>query len=252
MKFLTLLLCLALERFLPVEASFQRFSWLERYLNSLVGYLPVSFTQEASAEIRLTVMVLPLWLLISSLCLISTMCFSNIVTFALELSVLLYCLGPLNPYRLALNTEYTVFEQAHEALLTPVFWFVLLGVPGVLLYRLLERAAMLQDSVVVDTKLVSIAQRLTAFLAWLPIRVFSFSYALVGVFSSTACYWLDHLLTGYEANHSLAANSGRIAIGLPERATLNADDYANALRLLDRILILVLVIVLLGSLATWI
>ena len=71
---------------------------------------------------------------------------------------------------------------AFERLFAVLFWFVLLGIPGALLYRLsslyAERTAGEGDA--------DLARRWLWLLEWLPVRVMGFSFAIVGNFAG--CY----------------------------------------------------------------
>ncbi|MEW5249273.1 regulatory signaling modulator protein AmpE [Microbulbifer sp. 2201CG32-9] len=83
------------------------------------------------------------------------------------------------------GAAYTAFERLFAVL----FWFVLLGIPGALLFRLSALYAELDESQD-DPELV---QRWLWLLEWVPVRVMGFSFAIVGNFVGCFRAWKNCL-----------------------------------------------------------
>ncbi|WGL16645.1 regulatory signaling modulator protein AmpE [Microbulbifer bruguierae] len=89
--------------------------------------------------------------------------------------------------------------RAFERLFVVLFWFLLLGIPGALLYRLSqlvtvtesgEKVASNGESSLPD---VELALRWLWLLEWLPVRVMGFTLAIVGNFAGCYRAWRAHL-----------------------------------------------------------
>ena len=100
----------------------------------------------------------------------------------------------------------TVFRaaayRAFERLFAVLFWFLLLGVPGAMLYRMSQLyvancdpglnpdAEEAQAAVSVDAQL---ARKWLWLIEWLPVRVMGFTLAIVGNFAGCYRAWREHL-----------------------------------------------------------
>lgn len=72
-----------------------------------------------------------------------------------------------------------------------IFWFVVLGAPGALLYRLLCWCRLAGESKASDDRLA----RMGLMLEWLPLRLLGLALALVGNWQATIQTWLASLRT---------------------------------------------------------
>lgn len=238
MTFITLLLCLALERFLHRGNFLGRFNWFEQYvakINDLTkdkGWTQAHF-------MPLLFVILPIVLPAAAVYFLSAAFVHGLLAFLIGIFVLFYCLGPLNIFDTK-EVHQTIFWQANESLFAVIFWMSLLGPIAALVYRLVERSAHIHASY---PALGKTAHQIRALLDWLPVRLFSILSALAGNFVQTSQLCLDYLLKDVSFNRELIEKSGRIALGLEDSAQLTTDNYASALKLIDRDLILFLIIV---------
>lgn len=91
--------------------------------------------------------------------------------------------------------------RAFERLFAVLFWFLLLGIPGAMLYRLshLAHTALSSEALSSDgTSPASgsdqaLAARWLWLIEWLPVRAIGFSLAVVGNFAGCYRAWRDHL-----------------------------------------------------------
>jgi len=120
-----------------------------------------------------------------------------------------------------------------------IFWFVVLGAPGAVLYGVIRLYRGESHDEVAKARL----ERLLLILEWLPLRVFGLTLALVGNWQATYHQWLASLrtlttpsaqvLTGY----ILAAIHGRNIIGQSDTPAVEVSELAELPSLVDRALI---------------
>lgn len=238
MTFITLLLCLSLERFLHKGNLLARFNWFEPYV-AKAHQLTQNQTWTQQSYIALLLVVLPIVIPVGLIYGLSAIFVHGLLAFLIGAFVLFYCLGPMNIYETE-KVHQPIFWQANETLFAVIFWFTLLGPLAALVYRLVERSAHVHTSYPVLSKA---AGQVRAVLDWLPIRLFSIFCALAGNFVHTSKFWLDYLIRDLSFNRELIEKSGHIALGLKETAELTADNYHEALKLIDRAIIIFLIVV---------
>ena len=238
MTFITLLLCLGLERFLHRGNFLARFNWFEQYV-SKINDLTKNNSWSQQYFIPLLFVVLPIVIPVAIIYFLSATFIQGLLAFLIGAVVLFYCLGPINIFDTK-QIHQPIFWQANESLFAVIFWMALLGPIAALVYRLVERSAHIHPSY---PALGKSAQQVRALLDWLPVRLFSILFALAGNFVQTSHFCLDYLLKDVSFNRELIEKSGHIALGLDETTEFTNENYDSALRLIDRDLILFLIIV---------
>ncbi|MBN8432184.1 regulatory signaling modulator protein AmpE [Microbulbifer salipaludis] len=92
--------------------------------------------------------------------------------------------------------------RAFERLFAVLFWFLLLGIPGAMLYRLshlahteLSKASLSEEggALAAGTADQGLAARWLWLIEWMPVRAIGFSLAIVGNFAGCYRAWRDHL-----------------------------------------------------------
>jgi AmpE protein len=237
MTFITLLLCLSLERFLHKGNVLGRFSWFEQYVSKIQQ---LTHTQSWAQHdyISLLLVVIPIVIPVALIYGLSAFFVHGLLAFLIGAFVLFYCLGPMNIYDTN-KVQQPIFWQANETLFAVIFWFALLGPIAALVYRLVERSAHIHATY---PALGKAAGPVRAVLDWLPIRLFSILCALAGNFVRTSQFLLDCFVRDFSFNRELIEKSGRIAMGLEDTAALTSENYPHALKLIDRAIIIFLII----------
>ncbi len=131
---------------------------------------------------------------------------------------------PAGPQRAAALTEVLLVE-AHERLFGVLFWFIVLGPVGAVLFRL----AWLLEQHADDERpaFAEASRRLYGILAWLPARTLAVSYALAGSFEDAIHDWQrgeDNDPLSPEASTTVLATTGYGALTADRYAIENADD----------------------------
>ncbi len=132
-----------------------------------------------------------------------------------------------------------IFLAANKRVFAVVFWFVLLGPLGAVLYRSI--ALMSTESPLGSLPL---AVKFLLWLDWLPVRVFTFFFALMGHFTDVLLHWKKYILKGPETNDTLLVECGVASLAILENKVLPEDGTAEkeTITLLDRVFVMGLVI----------
>ncbi|MBI6954465.1 AmpE protein [Pseudomonas sp. TE6288] len=252
MSFLVLVLALWVEKFSALRQRLQRDSF---YLGELVRL-------ERSGKVHpwwtLSILILaPVALLVLLLHVLEPVAY-GLLALPVHLLVLIYSLGrgdvkaALGPFRdawrrgdeqaalhvaerdlgLAADDAQSLIKrvqghllwQAYQSFFAVIFWYFLLGPAAALAYRLL---ALTMDNSR-QPALQSLAGQLRHAMDWLPVRVMTVSFALVGNFVAVTRVMLHELLDWHVSAGHLVAKVGRVADDIPEE-----EDRQRGLERLD-------------------
>lgn len=162
----------------------------------------------------------------------------------------------------------TTLRRAHQGLFGPIFWFVLLGPGGALLYRL-SHLFMQSWEPHLDNHFHRFAHRAFEWLDWLPIRISGACFAIVGDFEDAVYCWRTQAAGWPEQSLGIILASGAGALGvrlgepLPYRGVLqfrpelglgdeaDADYLKSSVGLVWRVLVLLVGLLLLLTFAHW-
>lgn len=161
----------------------------------------------------------------------------------------------------------TTLRRAHHILIAPIFWFLLLGPAGALLYRLSH--ALQSECLADQAKFGGFAQRAFDWLDWLPARFTAGCFAVVGDFEDAVYCWRTQAAGWPDQALGIVLSSGAGALGVrlgeplpckgvlefrPELGTgdaADADYLLSATGLVWRALVLILGLLLLLTFAHW-
>ena len=167
-------------------------------------------------------------------------------------------------------TIESVLENGNDAVFGTLFWFVLAGVPGAVLYRLANTLDALWGYRTPRYRYFGwAAARFDDLLNLFPARLTALTYALLGHYPRARRCWLTQgcLWESPNAGPVMAAGAGALGVGLggpafyhgalKQRPTLGTDtlpvagDIERAIRLVQQGGILWLVILLIGATGRW-
>jgi len=161
----------------------------------------------------------------------------------------------------------TTLTRAHYELFAPIFWFVLLGPAGAILYcfsRSVERTWGGQE-----IAFNRVASRIFYWLDWLPARFSAIGFAVAGDFQDALYCWRTQARAWKDEAAGIMLASGAGALGtrlgepllsngvLEYRPELGLGDVADAdylmstVGLIWRVLVLMLALMLLMTFANW-
>jgi adenosylcobinamide-phosphate synthase len=178
---------------------------------------------------------------------------------------------PMEEYsetQLASLTIEATLIRAYSGLFAPIFWFVLLGPAGAVLYRASEQLQ--QKCASSSTQALHVfSKTIHQWIDWLPVRFTAISFAIVGDFEDAAYCWRNQ--AAQWSNKSLGilltSAAGALDIRLADSLPDNGDDIARAeagigddpgadqvqatLAMIWRVLLMVIVLVFLFIFGYW-
>lgn len=267
MAFIITLIALVIERFFD-WGHIRQWRWYVRYQTKLSPRI-----SSWPAWFALAACLLPLVLGVALIyCVLSSWLFGLLKLF-FGVFVLVYCFGPANfwaqvyaciadlhkedpqaamdkiqklfglnfPHEpQAFHRSFTaaLFIEANRRIFAVLFWFLFFGPAGALLYRLVD-VSRTQGMIAVPA-----ATKLHGLLDWLPVRAFTFIFALGGHFTSVLKQWKRKAWSKSSENDVLVTDCGIAALDVMEAERLPEDGSAEreALALLDRVFVMSLVL----------
>jgi AmpE protein len=238
MIFIVTLIGLLLERFFN-WSHLRQWKWYAAYQEIVLQRLPGK-----SSYLVLFLTLLPLVLALWCVEWILNGCLYGVATLVFELIIFIYCLGPKNlwaeTFAAAAGAGNQLFIDANRRVFAVLFWYMLLGPFGALLYRLLNLSVEKQAS----------AAFFVSVLDWLPARIFTFLLGLGGHFPKAFACWRTQVLKGPETNDALLTSCGIAALSLEEghKPAEQSVITKSAVNLVDRAFVMALVLVALAAL----
>ncbi len=280
MTLIIILTCIAVEKFTPTISHFRHYHWLKPYMLWFCRACP-----NLDGTITLLLILIPL--IILGVVILSSI--NLLLWFLLSIAVLCYSIGPknsdiqvtdytdaaergdteaalhyaneLHPYR----HEMTKIEQANQYVINTIltstceritavlFWFLILGPLGALLYRCNQQLIHYSQSENCEA-LQEAAQRLHTILNWLPARLTAMSYALGGSMSDAwqnwRCYQTEWAQTNCDGNGGILICSGLGALQIePNSQENDLQNIQCALALANRAIIIWITLIAVLTLA---
>lgn len=272
MTFIVTLIALLIERFFD-WSHLRRWVWYANFQRAVTERL-----EEKSPYLILGLTVIPL--LIGVLCIqfILQNALFGFVELLFQLFVLLYCLGPQNLWadtfacinalmqedaetaekklqasfgKSTIETSQSlhgqllnhIFIAANRRIFAIVFWFIILGPIGAVLYRAMTLSSATYPNQKAVPELISSARVIESALDWIPVRIFTCILALGGHCVKVLTCWRKSAPFGLHLNDSMLMECGTAALGADDISHIAEDGSAekNALGLLDRALVITIV-----------
>ncbi len=285
MALIAIIIGLVVERFLGSMEELRRFDWFIAYFRwGSAQLLPL---KQLNGPLGTLILLLPLYALVA---IVSTYLSELWLLLGLGFAVmsLLYCFGPrdleaeveafidararddeesacwhaealVHCEEAATSGELTqqimqnIFVEANERLLAIIFWFVVLGPAGALLYRLSSLVRELPQEEGDGIREAGV--RLHLLLLWLPARLCAIAYAVAGSFVDGMQGLRRASLGGLESSRELLIASGfgalRIEHGEIEDDSRACEPVSESLALVRRAVMVFLSLLALFTLSGW-
>ena len=240
---------MAFEHFVGVDDKLRRFAWFNDYVRWLENRLAQHSMWNGAGGILFTLSG-PLLLVALITLVLSELFFPLVLLFSLV--VLIYSLGPryLNPQldeliealevgdwdrtrelmsafsddADAFQSDQEILEnilvEANERLFGVLFWFIILGPFGAMLYRLV--CILRQQNSGIHGHYAESAQDLYNILNWLPARLFTLGNAVTGNMVDAIEAWRDSEKQSFAVNEEVIRAGGLGALSFQPQE--NADD----------------------------
>ena len=211
-------------------------AWFEHYSQSIQR-----FTGRRVPPLQFVlILALPVAVLLSIQILLNDFLFS-LPGFIFSVIIFIYCLGPVclatdieayihartvgdedealhyagtitgsaastSPDHQTSDVTRAILYVANERIFATIFWFVLLGAFGAILYRLISELSKQIES----NELAEFSEFIHAIMAWVPARMLAIGYALTGNFDGAYHAYLDRTHTSdlQQANKEVLVSTG--------------------------------------------
>lgn len=306
MSLLAILISLILEKLLPTMNGLRRLAWIGPYQQWIRARLAGHEKWQGIPSLLIIVLLPVIGIAIVQHLLNDLLILFG---FIFSIVILTYCLGPKDKHQVVhqyLDAEETgdqetaqstlqeifaeknpealpddkatrsrlliesVLTQTHDQLLAILFWFVILGPMGAVLYRLTiellqaqQHAGEAADSETRDAEFHAAVARLYYVLAWIPSRLTALGYAVMGSFVHALHAWQNTPIEETSENtgdtqpksHRLLIRIGMASLQFdnspPQDDTQHNDAIRETLGLCGRSLVAWITILALMTLAGW-
>jgi membrane protein required for beta-lactamase induction len=230
MSLVVIFICLIAERFMLDYQPLRQSNWLQSYSQWLNRQSAPDWTRRGL--VNLIILLLPPVLITALLQQLLADTLFGLPSLLFAAAVLLFCLGPVdldtqvNDYIRAVDAEdedslkqiardmledeppnsepalsqavsEAVLYQANQRLFAVLFWFLLLGPMGAILYRVAVQLPRLEQANR-EIDLFLDAKQLLLILDWLPARLTAICYAIAGSFEDALYGWRSYQERRYD------------------------------------------------------
>ncbi|MSP52997.1 MAG: hypothetical protein EXR81_01930 [Gammaproteobacteria bacterium] len=266
MKLIVILICIALVRYTHLGNNTERYRWLQRYAITLSGFIKAL----NESWLLTLIVILPVLVLAAFLQDILFFGLFYIFGFFYSIFILWYCLWPVSlETQLEINIQHVLatnaaqdsrpfttqlLVDANNHILAVLFWFMVLGPVGAILYRLIAELVRLKgaenaENVILLNKASSILLNL---LDWIPARLVGLTYVISGNFSTGFAQWRQYATQGLQSSRELLIATGLGAMDLTATTSGDFEEARSLLRMIERSLIIWLVVIAIFTLGHWI
>ena len=253
MALITIIISLMLDHTFRHWHHLRDLSWFERYTRTLSGFIKTN-----NGWLKLiVVLALPIAVLVLLQIILSNILWGTLL-FLFSIPVLFYCLGPdclindieayldarslgdddealhyaglltersasSSPDQQTTDVTRAILSAANERVFSILFWFVLLGPLGAVLYHLTNNISKQNE----DTVLQDAAILIQSGMAWAPARILAIGYALTGHFDAAVRAYRSR---PHEENMALANYDVLITTGLGALLDQQTTDEISCIR----------------------
>lgn len=243
MKLLVIVLCLVSERYFMHMNAKNRIQLLDIYLN--LFHLRGKKSYLTYPWLILMLLVFPIILFAGIFFYLFESWLFGFVGLLFHIIIFYFCMGPVNPFYPGVTSvskkhigDY--FCQVNGQLFSVIFWYLVTGPIGILIYRLISYS---QKNDAVKKQ----ARQLTDLFDWLPARFTVLFYLLVGNFQAGYKTFLGCFFSTPENNQAMLSECGLKAAGF-EKDSLS---IAHAELIVEHAVILNLVFIALFTMLAW-
>ncbi len=226
MTFLTVFIALILQIF------FHFGPWLSQAgFNAYLKWF--RFTNKLNDWVSLIIIVLPMFIILAGINYLLGHYWLGFFKLVFAITILISYLDYHKPQKQ--ETAAAIFMSAFDHIFGVLFWYVIFGMYGLAIYIPITMLELANTN--------SKAQHVKDLLDWIPIRLVSLTYALVGHFAPEFDLLHKNWLGGFAKTENL-----KLQMGLAAAAS---DDTHTAISIINRSLITWLIVIAAFSLFVW-
>ena len=254
MDLTTILLCLVMQRWFHFN-NYSRHRWFNAYFYWIKERFKHSSFWYGIGGVSIVILPpLSIYILIALfICHILTI----VGCYFLTIVVLWYCMDTRSPTpeNVAHKTADRILVNAYRHIFALIFWLLILGSTGVVLYTVVSSLNRHLESHFAgeDNSLCLAANRVEAMLDWVPVRLIGITFALVGHFLTTFKRWYAYMQhTETTSARQQVIEYGLTALGIEEDHPLLLKELLAINGLVNRALWVWLVVIALFTIGRWI
>lgn len=248
MSIIIIIICIVLQRLLAFDYYSYQLKWLEAYFRWLLN--TVDYLTEGHALASVLILLMPVviaFVLFYSL----IYHFLGVFVYAIFNFILVWlCIDCRDlikkPYPNLRTADF--FVITYERLFAVIFWFVVFGPAGLILYTAVISLRNLL-SAESHLNLLFYVLKIKAVLDWVPIRLMGLSYAIVGHFSSVSKLWSEQWQSRLSDDAGLVTEYGSAALGVHKSALNNLQ--LEVVQIINRALVFWLMVIGILTLVFW-
>lgn len=287
MKLIAILFSLAIERFWSPIANWRRADWFIGFVVKARARMPSAIWD---GPVGVLVLILPFVAIVGWLQNELMAGFFNIFGLLFSIFILVACIGPndlgaqvidyLNAKErndeialqrhaseiMGLNVPddstavtwriiHIILERANDWLLGVIFWFMILGPMGAVLYRLsshLKQYCAVQEASSTPSGFTAAAYNLQEILDWIPSRLTALGYAISGSFVEALSNWRNKAWDMRASASAVLVSAGLGALRLDYSEQIPTDQHIHeAMELVRRTIVVALTVIALITLIGW-
>jgi membrane protein required for beta-lactamase induction len=161
---------------------------------------------------------------------------------------------PLAPNRSEITRAVTkaIFTRSLTHLFAVIFWFMLLGPFGAVLYALTAAITANSQQPVCDFHDFRVAAAyFKNILDWIPVRFVIFTFALISHFGPVFNFWLERLGADLSENKQVLVDGGLVALNLELSPANGIIENQQALKLISHTLWTWVIVILILTFVSW-
>lgn len=238
MALLIILIAIGIQRFLQVCSEPYRLNWMGEYYQWCAK--KIEYVTKGHGLLGLAILVIPILFGGSIILTILYHMFGPIGYYVVSLGLLWYCIDANDPVRQSTASGVALLESNYQNLYARLFWFAVFGPVALLFYYILDyfNTYFVTHQDDEAKELVVYTQRVLGVFDWIPVRLFTFSFALVGHFPAVFKEWIKLMVAGLDSKTKL----------IQQCASPVVTSKEDAVSLLNRVLIVWLVVIALVTL----
>jgi AmpE protein len=283
MKLIIILICLAIQALLKIRPNKNPYSWLDQYAMSVRPFFRnINADHGIFALIALLIPVLILILILNAI-------FGFAPLYLIYgVIVLLICLdcqdmkAQLSAYFDTFSSENlggaqseaekfvghpvhqdknemsravteTIFTRSLANVFAIIFWFIVLGPFGAVLYYVTKGLTELSQKPEFGySGVYSAAESLKEVLDWIPVRLVTLTFALIGPFGTVFNLWLARVSGGLLDNRQFLIDAGLLALHEPSDRNIHPlKENQNALGLVARTFSTWIIVIAVVTIISW-
>jgi membrane protein required for beta-lactamase induction len=250
MKLLVILICLATIRYIPLGRVEHRYRFLKGYAK--IFYHLFKWLKEPS--IIALLIYIPLGAVLFFLEFYLSQGWGIILKFIISLWIVWYSLWAISLHdevesgikagRPSSSLLSELLSNANRHVLGVIFWYMIFGIAGALLYRLIvELTRWAQEEAGTFHRLVKSARRIRDLVDWIPVRLVGLGFLLVADFVEGVAAWMYYFFDEPKKNHHFLEAVGRGAMEIHPHTDIDRKVLLQSLKMVERSFIVWLIII---------